>query len=233
MRVARLDAATIAGLALPADKDDETWWADDLPRLGYRLRRRRRDGRVRASWIGQYRADDGRSRRSKVGDGTLSPAQAYAQARKLFASVILGGDPQGEKQARRRAATRTFRAIVDSYLEARLNELRASSHRVAKLYLSGPYFKALHGTPVGDVTHADVAACVRAIENKHSANTAAAARRAISTFFAWAIAEGLMGRNSVNPTVGTRKPLHALPRERVLLNPELVAIWNALADGAA
>ena len=51
---------------------------------------------------------------------------------------------------------------------------------------------------IGAVTRADVASSVRTVTRKHSSNTAAAARRALSGFFSWAIADGLLGNNA-NP----------------------------------
>jgi integrase len=56
-----------------------------------------------------------------------------------------------------------------------------------------------------------------------------AVRRALSTFFAWSIAEGLLG-NGANPVDGSFHPDAPTPRDRVLTNAELVAIWNACGD---
>jgi integrase len=79
---------------------------------------------------------------------------------------------------------------------------------------------------VGSVTRAEVAAAVRAIVNKHSGVTAAAARRALSAFFAWTIAEGLLG-DRANPVDGSFCPEGPAARDRVLSNDELVAVWRA------
>src|SRR5262249_19874709 len=61
----------------------------------------------------------------------------------------------------------------------------------------------------------------------HSATTTGAARRAISALFAWAMEEGWA---RANPVVGTRKPADPKPRDRVLTDADLVAIWNACGD---
>jgi integrase len=79
------------------------------------------------------------------------------------------------------------------------------------------------------VTRADVAACIRAILRNHSVPTAAAARRALSAFFTWAIAEGLLA-NGANPVDGSFCPGDPAPRDHVPSNAELVAIWNACGD---
>jgi integrase len=80
---------------------------------------------------------------------------------------------------------------------------------------------------INEITHPDIAARLSAITRAHSMHTAAAARRAISALFRWSMEEGWA---QANPVVGTRKPADPKPRDRVLSNAELVAIWNACAD---
>ena len=177
--------------------------------------------------MAQYRAN-GRSRRLTVGSvEKLTAATARDEARRILAKVTFGGDPQGEKAAKRRQATRTFRSAVDTYLAARESELRPSSLYVTKLYLTGSYFRPLHSVAMSEIAHPDVAARISAIERTNGTATAGAARRAISAFFGWAIAEGLLGRNPINPVIGTRKPADPKARSRVLTERELVAIWRA------
>ena len=226
----RLDAKTIVNLTLPTGKAEQIYWDSELHGFGLRLRLRGRQ--LRRTWIAQYRSA-GRTRRPTLGSAdTLLPAEARTAARKVLANVALGGDPQQEREAKRQAATRTFRAVVGCYLEARERELRPSSYRVSKLYLTGAYFRPLHACAVSEITHADIAACIRTIERERSAATAAAARRALSTLFGWAIAEGLMGKSPVNPVIGTRRPADPTPRDRVLTSGELAAIWHATGSDA-
>ena len=195
----KLDAKTIASLTLPAGKLDEIFWDGELPGFGYRLRRL--GDRVEDSYVVQYRSG-GRTRRPTL-SAALLPHEARLAARKLLAGVTLGADPQGEREAKRRMEAQTFHAIAALSLDARASELRPASFRVAKLYLTGSYFRPLHPVAINEIGHADVAACIRRIENAHSACTAGAARRAVSAFFAWAIAEGL--RAPPNPVIGTRR----------------------------
>lgn len=123
----------------------------------------------------------------------------------------------------------TFKAVVDEYLAAKQSALRPESYRIAKLYLTGSYFRSLHPMAIGAVTRSDVAIAIRAIVRQRSANTAAAARRGLSGFFGWAIADGLLG-NGANPVDGSHRPAESAPRERVLSDAELVAIWKACGD---
>src|SRR6266567_1911524 len=148
----RLDARTTSNLALPSGKAEQIFWDSEL--RGFGLRLRLRGDRLHRTWIAQYRAN-GRTRRPTLGSAeTLLAHEARTAARKVLAGVALGGDPQKERETKRKAATRTFRAVVGSYLEARQSELRASSMRVTRIYLTGDYFKPLHSTPVSEVTHA-------------------------------------------------------------------------------
>jgi hypothetical protein len=210
--VMRLNAKMIAGLTLPAGKSEQVYWDDKL--RGFGLRLRRRGGRLHRTWISQYRVA-GRTGKTTHGDAELvSESKARAAARPVLANVALGKSPQAERAAKRAAAALTFRSVVASYLDAYERERRPSSHRVTKLYLTGAYFKPLHAMAVSEVTHADIAASIRRIENNHSATTAGAARRAVSAFFAWAISEGLMGRSPVNSVAGTRRPADPAPRDR-------------------
>src|SRR5262245_31760757 len=224
----KLDPKTISALALPKGRTDEICWDTDLEGFGLRLRRRH-DGGLLRNWVAQYRAD-GHTRRVTIGSADkVVPAQAREAARKLLARVELGDDPQAEKEAKRQQAARTVRSVVASYLDAKQSELRPESFRVTKLYLTGPYFHALHSMAVRAITRADVATCIRAIVRKHSVPTAAAARRALSAFFSWAIADGLLG-NGANPVDGSHRPDDPKPRERVLADAELVAIWKGCRD---
>jgi integrase len=119
--------------------------------------------------------------------------------------------------------------VVADYLAAKKPELRPVSLRIAKLYLTGSYFKALRSLAVSDVKRSDIASCIRSIIRNHSTATAAAARRAVSAFFAWCIAEGLLG-DGANPVDGSHRPDDPKPRKRVLSDAELVAVWKACGD---
>ena len=223
----KLDPRTVAEAALPPGKTDVIFFDDDLPGFGLRLR----EGGSR-TYVAQYRTAAGRSPRKTIGPAAkLTPAEARGEARKILARAALGQDPQAEKVAARRQAARTVRVLVAAYLEAKQVDLRPVSFRTTKLYLTGPYFHALQALPVTAVSRSDVAAAVRAIVRNHSTATAAAARRALSAFFAWCIAEGELG-NGANPVDGSHRPADPKPRERVLLDAELANIWRACQDDA-
>jgi len=214
----KLDTKTVPGLVLKPGQGEAFVWDAELAGFGLRLQGRRR------TYVAQYRAN-GHTRRVTLGSTErLSPAQARDGARKILARVALGDDPQDEKAARRAAAERTFRKVVDVYLATKQDKLRPASYKVTKLYLTGPYFRPLHARGIGEIEHPDVAARLSAIARAHSTHTAAAARRHLSALFTWAMEEGWVKQN---PVVGTRNPGEAKRRTRVLSDGELAAVWNA------
>ena len=229
-----LDTITIKTLELPPDKTDAIFFDEDLKGFGIRLRSD--GGKLRRTWIVQYRVK-GRTRRSKIGDGEkLTAKRARDAAATVLAKVTLGQDPQTEKEQERKTAARTMRSVADSYLEIKKFEVekgkyRPASFRVCKLYLTGKrYFGPLFSTSVTDITLTDIATCLNTITRSSGSVTAGRARSALSSMFAWAMTQGYMGANPHNPVIATKKPDDATPRDRVLKDAELAAIWRACND---
>jgi integrase len=220
----KLDARTVAALAtLPDGKPEEFYWDDQLDRFGLRLRRAASD-RVLRSWIVQYRRA-GASRRMTIGSAdVLSAEQARTAARKVLAKVDLGEDPASHRSERRDKDKLSFRAVAAEYLEAKRSELRPTTFRASKAYLTGPYFRPLHGMPIDRISRRDVAAQIVAIARENGKPAAGQARSKLSAFFTWAMKMGLVDANSV---IGTAQPKAAPPRDRVLSDQELAAIWKA------
>lgn len=162
----------------------------------------------------------GRDPHRRAGEGT---------GEEILAQVALGNDPQAAKQAARLKGAHTLRSVAEDYLAARKAELRPASYRVTRLYLiSAAYFGPLHTTAIGEITRADIAARLRTIARASGTVTASRARSALSTLFAWAMGEGLV---EANPTIGTNRPADPTPRDRVLSDAEIAAIWTEAGDG--
>jgi integrase len=222
----KLDSKTVAGLEL-GGKTDVIVFDSTLTGFGYRLRAGSSE-EVRRSWIVQYRRA-GRSRRLLLGSAeVLSAEQARVAAKTVLAKVALGEDPQGDKAAQREADKSTFAAVVEDFLEAKDGTIRQRSYAETKRYLTGPYFKPLHAMPFDQVARRDVGARLLAVAREHGRTAAARARSAISELYAWGMGQGLSGSN---PVIGTNKPKVAKPRDRVLSDQELAAIWREAGDG--
>jgi integrase len=202
-------------------------WGMILPSgFGLRLRRASR-GRILRHWVFQYR-QHGRTRRMIIGSAdTVTLAQALEKARKLHAEVELGGDPQAKKVERREKDSLSLRSVVSDYL-AQKTGVKEGTLRMLRTYLEGPlYLRPLHGVPLDQISRKDIAARLLAVSRASGAPTAIAFRSALSSLFVWAMQ---MGLTEHNPVVNSFKPPTPDSRDRVLRDPELAAIWNALED---
>jgi integrase len=210
--------ASIAALGVPAGKAEQIVWDDTLPGFGCRVR----TGGSK-TWVVQYRLN-GRQRRQSLGDiRRIELADARRIANQSFAKVGLGVDPRGDST---RPAL-TLGKVVTTYLDAKRDRLRRGSYEQARLHLT-KYWKPLAGLDLAKITRADVAALLQCITKEHGPVAASRARSNLATLFTWAMREGLV-ENS--PVVATNDPARGiLPRDRVLSDKELVAVWNACGD---
>jgi integrase len=212
----KLDKANV--LTVTSDKPDAIFFDDDLPGFGVRVR-----GEVR-TFVAQFRVE-GRTRRVSLGDvRKISLEAARKAARKHFASAVLGDDVAARRAADR--AKPTLGQVVDLYLAARRPQVRATSFREISRYLAVAW-RSLHGTKVGKVERADIAAGLKRIAQASGPTSADRAKVALSTMFTWAMREGMCGQN---PTIATNKQAIERPRDRVLKDDELAAIWRALPE---
>jgi integrase len=224
----RLDAKTIGQLVLPAGKSDVIHFDDELAGFGFRLRRS--GDKVRRSFVVQYRRGR-RTRRVMLGPAeTMTPDVARKAARKLLGAVWTGDDPQAERQAKRDREEHTFRKVVVDYIEARRDEWRGRSGSEIERYLTGSYFKPLHNKPIGEIERADVNACARTMKRDNGTVATLRALTALQSMLTWAIREGLIDSNPAN---NVNKPAAVPPRDRVLDDRELAAVWRACEGEAA
>jgi integrase len=177
----------------------------------------------------------------KIGDvAKVTQAQAREAARKVLAEVTLGKDPQGNKRKGREDAAHTLRSVAREYLMAKKSGLRGSSYREHTRYLGVDpygdgktrrdltrYWAALHSRPVNAITRKDVAAQLTTVSRNSGISAARRARSVLSTMYAWAIG---MGIADANPVIGTNTSGQSAPRDRVLSDAELAAVWRAAPD---
>jgi integrase len=214
----------IAALRLPAGKQDQFEWDDALPGFGVRLR-----GNTKR-WVIQYRVG-AQQRRESLGDvRKVKLDDARKIARQRFAQAELGTDPAAERAKARSAAAAsklTLANVAARYLDAKRDALRSSTYVRAERYFA-VLFAPLADQPIDSITRAAVAARLQDISKGHGRSAAHGARANLSALFNWAIREGLCDANPVShtndPSAGSK------PRERVLTDSELVAVWNACGD---
>ncbi len=210
--------ASVAALTVPADRDEIIEWDTTLP--GFGLRARRGGSKT---WVCQYRVG-GRQRRETLGDvRKVELADARKAAKQRFAKVELGIDPRAGQKA-----GLTLGATVKLYLAAKEDRQRPGTHVQAKLHLER-YWKPLAGLGLDTITRGDVAAVLTTLTKDHGRTAATRARANLSACIAWAIMQG--HTDKANPVTGTEDPAaDILPRERVLDDAEIAAIWHACLD---
>ena len=223
----KLDAKTVASLRLDG-KTDAIFFDDALPGFGFRLRAGA-GGKVLRTWVVQYRRA-GATRRVLLGSAeVLTSERARAAAKEVLAKVTLGQDPSADRADRQAKDKLTFARAVAEFLESKRRHLRPNTFAETTRYLTGGYFKPLHNMPLDAITRQDVALRIKTIERESGAATANQARAKLSGFFVSAMQDGLV---EANPVIGVRKPVGNRPRERVLSDQELAAIWQACGDDA-
>jgi integrase len=213
----KLTNASIATLACPPGKSDHTFFCDDLPGFGYRIRS---SGVKR--WVCQFEVH-GKTRRITIGSPDLfSAEEARRIARQTLAKARLGVDAVAEKAEAKAAAALTLGSVVERYLADKEGKLRPSSMVHLKRHLR-VWWKPLHRMPLNAVARKDIAAHLDG-----PPVAAAQARTSLMALYSWAMKRG---DAESNPVIGTAVPdEHIKPRERVLTAAELVEVWRAAGD---
>jgi integrase len=215
----KLTQPIVDGLVLPAGDDERTYWDEEVPGFGLRLR-----GGGSRVWVFRYRR--GRQRRISFGSAAAVPAaKARREAQRLYAEVKLGRDPAAEKSAAAARAVETFGAWLAPYLARQEERLRPRTMVELRRHLRVDA-KPLHPMPLAAIDRRTVAALLAKLHANNGAATAKATRADLSAYFSWAMGEGLA---ESNPVIGTNRYPTA-SRDRILTDGELVALWAATAD---
>jgi integrase len=224
----KLTTANIRTIAPVPPKTDIIEFDDAVP--GFGVRARQGGSKV---YVVQYTIGE-KTRRMSLGKVELQGVdKARETAKDILARVRLGQDPAGEKQRDRKTSTETFKAVALRFLAFQKVHggpkglgLRSRSYQGAERHLM-MYAKPLHGLLLANIQMEDIGSLLSMVRARGKAVTANRVRSSLSTFFGWAISEGLL---KSNPVTGT-KPTKEKTRERVLSHEELRVIWNNLDDG--
>ncbi|TKV78924.1 DUF4102 domain-containing protein [Bradyrhizobium elkanii] len=213
---------------LQSQVSEYTVWDSKLPGFGVRVRP---TGAM--SFIIVYRAGSGREapvRRYTVGAvGKVAPEAARSLAKGLLGMVANGADPAAEKRAKRPKRDRlTFDELAQLYLD-QYAKVRKSSWKNDEGYLKKPRAKWKRRI-AAEITDDDVAELLEEI----GATAPVGANRTQSilhTLFSWAKEPGRK-HVQTNPVSEMRRRFQEAPRERVLADDEIKALWWGLDDTA-
>jgi integrase len=223
----KLTTASIRTIKPIPPKTDRIEFDDAVPGFGVRAR----EGGSKV-YIVQYAIGE-KTRRMSLGKVSLQNVdKAREKAKDILAAVRMGKDPAGEKQRARVVATETFEAVVARFLSFQkahggMNDqgLRPRSYTEVERHLTD-HSRSLNGLLVTKIQQRDIASILSAVRARGHASTANRVRTSLSSFFAWAMSEGLVDGNPVINTKRTKE----VARQRVLDPTELRLIWNALED---
>jgi integrase len=141
--------------------------------------------------------------------------------------VKLGHDPAGDKTESRKRASDTFESIAGKYLAAKKESTRLGTYTETERHIV-KHAKPLNGLQVAKISRRDIATLIGAIKENSGPVAANRVRSTLSDFFGWALSEGIDGLEH-NPVLNTNKS-EEKPRERVLRDHELRAIWKHAGD---
>jgi integrase len=154
--------------------------------------------------------------------------EARRRAKTTLSKVHLGHDPQDEKNGARAQAAVTIGSILEIYLSRRQERLKPNFFADVQRYLR-THWSPLHAVSIQSVTRAMVAARLAEIAEERGPYAANRARAVLSSFYGWAIGEGLA---DANPVLGSNKAIDEVSRDRVLSDDELGLVWRHAGAGA-
>jgi integrase len=221
----KLTKATVAGLTLPASGNEKTYWDDDIPGFGVRLRKGGSKG-----WIFWYRLGGRTTPQLKMSLGPTSAmpaAEARIKAGRLYAKVRLGQDPAAEKAESVAQASETFESVLAIFLARQAERLKPRSYVGVEYHLR-VQSKPFHRLPLAQIDRRAIAKLLAEIGVSSGPYAANRLRASLMTFFTWCMREGLIDSNVV---IATNKNHESGGRERVLSNDELRTVWTATGGG--
>ncbi len=173
------------------------------------------------------RRSDGKVRQKKLGKASqIKLAEARRLAKSIMDQVAEGKDPAAEHGEWVNSVT--FRELADQWLAFKRRQGRASAYlsESERRSRSLPdWFKAKKAC---DIQRIDVA---KVLDKKADTGKRTETNRVhalLSAVFKWAVSEGHI---SQDPAQGLQKRFPEAPRERVLTDAEIRAIWNGIDSG--
>jgi integrase len=212
--------SSAATLKLEPGKNDLIRFDTTLPGFGVRVRRLD-SGAITRSYVYQYKIG-GKHYRDRLGHvGAITAKQARKMAGDRQHKLKDGINPkEAERAMHARSTAPSLNDAVEQYLEAIATTRRESTRPGARRYLRG-WQRKFGDRLLDEITPREAAAYLVTVKGDAAANRAAIS---LSAMYVWARQRHLC---STNPVTDVAKRKLNDPRDRVLSDKELVAIWQA------
>jgi integrase len=218
-----------AKIEVPAGQKEAVVFEDGTPGFGIR---KFEDGR--AVYFVRYTVAGVRRKLvlSPCSPGVLKSMRQ--RAAEIRADAKRGQDPLAEKQtvikeqkaakqAERQAREHSLAVLVEQYLPGKREEMKPRSFQQVERHLRKQW-AALHDRPVASLTRADLVKVIDELARNSGKTAADRAKASMSAFMAWCLERQII---HASPIAGISRRATSGPRERVLTEDELVAIWKA------
>lgn len=230
----KLTDRVISALSCPPGRRDVLFFDRDLPGFGLRV-----TDRGTRTFMYQYRYGRliRRGRLGVWGEAGCTAAKARAEAEILRGRVRAGGDPFGERrQAREAAAEReaearrkaaetafTFGLLVERWHDVGIAHRRPRYRTDAKNRLLN-YFDKWRDRPACEITRSEVVRALDIVQAERGTTSARRAKAYAHAAYNWACRRDAL---PANPFAQVAAPGAETPRDRVLEDHEIGAIWRA------
>ena len=169
-----------------------------------------------------YRAKN-RTRNRKLTLGraeAIQATEARRQARELHGQIAAGKDPADDKLAYRNASLGiAYEAFKKEHLPKVSREHAKGRERIFERH----FLPKLGDKVLSEISRAEIKEIVDKIARKHK-SAACNAQRGFSAFLSWCVEHGLIEQHVLR---GSKLPAQYRPRERILTDDELFAVWTA------
>ncbi len=166
---------------------------------------------------------DGKRARLTLGRYPQTPlSRARALAIEARGHVDEGKDPRDVYAAR--GGAMTVRALIASYLDKHVRPNLRSAKAIERRFTKN-VLPIIGNLPLGDLHKREINRVVDPILKRGKPVEAARCFEDVRALFRWGVARGDL---DYNPMDGMRKPATSQPRERVLSDAEVKALWAAL-----
>jgi len=177
------------------------------------------------SWDLRY-STQGRQWRFNIGSyPALSLSKARKEARRLLGEISLGSNPQAEKNIELQKMPEMVKVVVSRFIETYAKPKNRESSVVQSQWALEKHLVPKIGSRLmKDVTKADVIYLIDRLAAKPRSGVNLIFRH-WRRFFNWAVEKDII---TYSPMAGIKQPLKEKSRDRVLSDPEIREVWQAI-----